>query len=346
MKRILPIILVFSSLILVSFSLPRCASKEAGVWRSDDGGNTWAQRVTIDQKNDIASLNVLRIIFDPTDPQKVYLGSKGNGMYKSDNGGDTWQKTKINKGDVWDISPDPEDGNIVYVAVLFDQLGRVYATYDGGENWEAIFVDSIVESPVYNVRVDWHDHNNIIVTTGWGGVLQSRDQGQTWEKIAEIGSLAGRLSVSDTDSRTMWYTTPTEGIFETRDGGHSWEEIALLGLEDYPGASRVYDLEIDRNSDTFYLATAYGLLISEDEGRSWQPIKTLTPFGVLPFYAVAVNPVDSGEIFFTIGNTVFKSVNQGETWKLHKVHTGEAIRYIEYHPEKPEVIYLGIRRLE
>jgi len=291
-------------------------------------------------------LNILRIIFDPSNPQRIYLGSQGNGMYRSDNGGDSWQITKINTGDVWDISVDPEDANIVYVAAFFDELGRVYVTHDGGENWEAIFVDSITGSPVYNVKVDWHDHNHITITTGWGGILQSQNQGQTWEKTAEIDAFAGRLSVSDTDSRIMWYATPGQGIYETRDGGGSWEEIALEGLKDYAGAEYIYDLEIDEDANTFYLATRYGLLISKDQGRSFQPIKTLTPFGVLPFYAIAVNPSNSDEIFFTIGNTVFKSVNQGETWKLNKVHTGEAIRYIEYHPENPEVIYLGIRRLE
>lgn len=328
------------------FSLPSCRKpKDAGMWRSDDAGENWKQIVTIDEKNNIASENIVRIIYDPHGGgQRIYLGTLEKGMFFSDNGGDTWQSTQINKGDVWDIAIDPEDENTIYVAVFSGNLGRVYATHDKGENWEPIFIDTIVGAPVYNVVIDWYNHNNIIITTGWGGILFSEDQGQTWEKISEIRERVGRVHLSDTDSRIMWYVTPDQGILRTSDGGYNWEEIALEGLREYPGGTRIYELTIDESTGRFFIATGHGLLISEDLGFTWEPIKTLTPYGSGPFYSIAVNPQDPNEIFFATGNTVFKSYNQGETWRSRKVHTGQAIRYVRYHPENPEVIYLGIRR--
>lgn len=344
-KKFLFFSLVFFSLFfLLGLTLPGC-QKNAGIWRSDDRGETWAWKVQIDKKHSLSKVNVLQLVFDPGDPRKLYLCSENKGLYFSGNRGDTWQPTKIAKGAVWDIAFDPEDSRIMYAAVFEGNLGRVYLTRDGGEAWEMVFADTLPASPIYNVVIDWYNHN-VLISTGWGGILRSEDQGKTWQKIAELSARAGIIYSSHQDSRLMWYVTPTQGIFRTQDGGETWEEIALPSLKNYSGASRIYRMEIDPESNNFYLATDYGLLVSIDEGKSWQPLKTLTPVGSVPYYAVAVNPLDSREIMFVAGNSVFKSINEGESWSVRKVYTGAAIRYLKYHPTDSAVIYLGIREVK
>lgn len=344
MKKVLFIGLILS-LVFLGFGLPGCPKKDKGIWRSEDGGETWSQQVKVDKKHTISSLNVLKLTFDPRDPQRIFSGTEKEGMYLSENGGDDWQRTAISQGDVWDMAIDPDDSKIIYVSVFDNNLGRVYFTADGGENWEAVFVDALVGYPIYNILLDWYNEA-VIISTGWGGVLKSQDQGKTWEKIAELPAKAGRIYMDQEDSRALWYVTPTEGIFKTQDGGYSWEEIALASLSQYEGGATIYQLEIDREGGTFYLATQYGLLLSFDQGKTWQPIRTLTPFQAIPFYAVAVNPQNSQEILFAAGNTLYKSVNQGESWRVRRVYTGNIIRQIKYHPENPEIIYLGIREIK
>lgn len=339
---LLPITFLFLGL-----SLPGCfQSKQAGIWRSDDGGETWAFKVKIDEKSSIAALNILKTVFDPADPQIIYLGSEGKGMYVSHNNGDTWARTKIAIGDVWDIAIDSDDPKIMYVSVFSGGAGRLYATRDGGENWEMVFADAIAGQPLYNIIIDWYNHNNIIINTGWGGILKSEDQGKTWTKLAELTAKTGRLQMDEQDSRMMWYVTSTEGIFESEDGGVSWTEIALEGLKPFKGGSGIYQLERDKRNNTFYLATSYGLLLSQDGGRTWTPMKTLTPSASLPIVAVAVNSQNQEELFFVAGNTVFKSVNEGESWQVRKMYAAEAIRIIRYHPVNPNIIYLGLRAVK
>ncbi len=332
------------ALLFLGLSLPSCfQKKQAGILRSDDGGETWAFKVKIDEKNNISALSILKIIFDPTDPQTLYIGSQGKGMYVSHNNGDTWARTKITVGDVWDIAIDSNDPKIIYASVFSAGSGRLYVTRDGGENWEMIFTDAIAGQPIYNVVIDWYNHNNIIITTGWGGILKSEDQGKTWAKLSELTGKVGRLQVDEQDSRLMWYVTSIEGIFRSEDDGVTWTEIALEGLKPFPGASAIYQLERDRESNTFYLATNYGLLLSTDQGKTWTPIKTLTPFASLPVIAVAVNPQNPKELFFVAGNTVFKSINEAESWQVRAMYTGGVIRITKYNPANPNIIYLGLR---
>lgn len=347
MSKKSPLLLILASFILFGFSLPGCfGQKQAGVWRSDDHGETWQAKVQIDAKNTIAGSSVLKFVFDPVDAQKIYLGTDGQGMYLSHNNGDTWEKTKIATGSVWDIAVDTNDPQIVYVAVFASKLGRVYKTKDGGQTWEIIFTDAIPASPIYNILIDWYNHKKLIITTGWGGVLASEDQGKTWAKLAEIPAPAGRLQMDEENSKIMWYVTPGQGIFKTEDAGATWQEIALSGLKDFKGGSNIYQLERDKQNHTFYLATSYGLLTSRDGGITWAPIQTLTPFASLPILALAINPEDSNELFFVAGDTVYKSVNMSESWQVRRVYTGQAIRTVRYHPSNTQIIYLGVRAVK
>jgi hypothetical protein len=64
----------------------------AGLYRSQDGGETWQPSA--------AGLNpeasVSDIVFDPTDPQVMYAADRFSGVYRSTDGGATW--TPINVG--------------------------------------------------------------------------------------------------------------------------------------------------------------------------------------------------------------------------------------------------------
>ncbi|PIU01626.1 hypothetical protein COT68_02200 [bacterium (Candidatus Torokbacteria) CG09_land_8_20_14_0_10_42_11] len=344
MPKKLPLLLILACFIFFGFSLPGCLSKkQAGVWRSDDSGETWQAKVQIDAKKTISGASVLKFVFDPADSQKIYLGTDGQGMYLSRNNGDTWEKTEIASGSVWDIAVDADDPKIIYVAVFASKLGRIYKTEDSGDNWEIIFSDAIANLPIYNILIDWYNHENLIITTGWGGVLKSGDQGKTWTKLYELQAPAGRLQMDEENSQIMWYVTPGQGIFKTEDSGATWQEIALSGLKDFKGGLNIYELERDKQNHTFYLATSYGLLTSNDGGVTWAPIQTLAPFASLPILAAAVNPKDSDELLFVAGDTVYKSVNQSDSWQVRRVYTGQAIRAIKYHPNDPQKIYLGVR---
>jgi len=75
-------------------------STGGGVWRTDDGGNTW-NNIT-DGYLKVGSIGSIEVA--PSDPHIIYVGtgsasprgniSLGNGMYKSMDGGKTWKQAK------------------------------------------------------------------------------------------------------------------------------------------------------------------------------------------------------------------------------------------------------------
>ena len=61
------------------------------------------------------------ILFDPKDPQTIYVGTAGAGIYASTDGGDTWQS----------IGP-PELVEEVVETMAWGPTGRLFAASAGG----------------------------------------------------------------------------------------------------------------------------------------------------------------------------------------------------------------------
>jgi photosystem II stability/assembly factor-like uncharacterized protein len=125
-----------------------------GVFRSEDGGETWT-RVGLEESDRIG-----RILVDPRDPDRVFVAVLGKlytpggqrGVYRSDDGGDTWQLVLAGENDLTgyvDLAFQPGNPDVIYAAA-----------------WERI-------------RRPW----NFIEGGGGTGVWKSTDGGDTWERV-------------------------------------------------------------------------------------------------------------------------------------------------------------------
>lgn len=90
-----------SKIVLVAAEGPLWSSGgDRGVFRTEDGGETWEQVLKIDENTGVTDLE-----FDPSDPNVVYAasyqrrrhtwaflaGGPKSGIYKSTDNGETWQ---------------------------------------------------------------------------------------------------------------------------------------------------------------------------------------------------------------------------------------------------------------
>lgn len=136
-------------------------SRAGGVFRSDDGGDTWQRKAAITPR----AFYFSRIRIDPKDDQRIYL--PGWTLFVSDDGGESFRAgtAKVVHVDFHAMVIDPNDSD----HILIGTDGGLYVSYDRGEKWD--FHNHFAVGQFYNVSVDNSDPYRV------GGGLQ--DNG-TW----------------------------------------------------------------------------------------------------------------------------------------------------------------------
>src|SRR5262245_1110110 len=221
-----------------------------GIWKTTDGGTTWASLFDAQPVQSIGSLAVAR-----TDPNIVWAGtgeahirshiSIGQGIYKSTDAGRTWKLMGLEPtGRIGRIAIDPQDPNIVLACALGTAYGPqqdrgVFRTTDGGATWtKVLFVDpntgcSDVTMDPRNSRTVYAGMWTLEIHT-WGrtsggprgGVYVSHDGGATWSKVVghglptkPVGKVALAIAPStpnrvyaliETGDGIPWNAEPTE----------------------------------------------------------------------------------------------------------------------------------------
>jgi hypothetical protein len=122
-----------------------------GVYKSVDGGQTWAPA-----NRGMLDYRITAVAIDPTDPQVVYAGGDSGDLFKSEDGGDTWAKrTEALEVQAYSaprtihaIAIDERDANRVFL--LGDNSGLMFSG-DGGQNWQMVGKPGEHDQPYFAV---------------------------------------------------------------------------------------------------------------------------------------------------------------------------------------------------
>ena len=216
-------------------------SRTNGLWRSQDGGQSWSQFNTsvIPAGKSFGKINnqagVTFVEFDPSAPDVVYVGIAGKGVYQTIDGGNNWKSL----GGISE-SLIPQQGEV-------NGDGELVVTLFGSQE----------------------DSSN-------GGIWIF--DGYAWSDVTpKSGKNYAGLTVSESDPNTLFsvsYPMTPDDIYRSTDGGDTW--IALnnqqQGLDWYPDWSFYTlsgDLAVDpNNSDQVWLANGIGVWKTEDAQAS------------------------------------------------------------------------------
>ncbi len=264
------------------------AAGGAGVFRSDDAGDTW--RATGGFLNGVTQLAV-----DPTNAD-VVVATAGPNIYKSTDGGATWR-------DVTGAHPflrpsalvvDPANHSTIYLGSRcgpfgfktgassvsaadlysgnpFDGAG-VYKSVDGGETWTGQsnglgnrYFSLCVEELSLDPETPEHLFASPVYTDG--GYSESYDGGATWTRAS---AYVPGLVVADHPLLTLtrYGVTSLSGFgqfLRSADGGVSWHTVATAGVPPTP----YRDLKTDPATGRLFLATDDGVFRSGDSGDTW-----------------------------------------------------------------------------
>jgi photosystem II stability/assembly factor-like uncharacterized protein len=174
-----------------------------GVFRSDDGGATWARKNEGVDEGETYCVHGLG--HDPSDAGRLFR-QEHRGMYRSQDGGDSWEQIEsgLPIGKLADgrecafgfpVEVDPATGSAFAFPLAGDDFRyapegrvRVYRTRDGGGSWHGLDRGLPEERRYTSVlrgamSVDRMDPGGVYVGTTSGHVFASRDAGDHWTEL-------------------------------------------------------------------------------------------------------------------------------------------------------------------
>jgi photosystem II stability/assembly factor-like uncharacterized protein len=210
---------------------------QRGVFRSEDGGDTWENVLFASD-----STGAIDLELNPENPDEIYAtmwraerkpwtiisgADKENGVYKSTDGGDNWTKLENGLPDgltgKMDLAVTPADPDRIYLLVEApgDKQG-LYRSDDRGESWQQTSNhESIMSRPFYFTNITANPKDPDKVYVGNVRYWVSSDGGETFE----------RRPVTHADVHDLWINPDNPkiqvqgndgGATVTLDGGQTW----------------------------------------------------------------------------------------------------------------------------
>ncbi|MBI5230053.1 MAG: hypothetical protein HY981_02015 [Candidatus Magasanikbacteria bacterium] len=321
---------------------------DGGVFRSSDQGNTWGQKTQIlavgGTPRNFSLANIITLVADPSDPQALYAGTDGAGLLVSYNLGEGWfQPDQLRTGYIQSISVDPHNKCVIYIT-----LGtQLFKSTDCSRSWKNVYEEARANTVLTSVAVDPNNSNIVWVGTSAGDLLKSADGAKSWVVKNRFKNGVLKILLSPQDGNHIFVATPDQGVYRSLDGGEFWGDDMNEGLKQYGGAFAVKDIIfLDVSKEWLLLSTQYGLIKSFNLGANWDALKLLTPPGGAQIQAVAVNPKNYLQIFYSTNSTLYRTDDGGEKWITKKLPTTRVPSALMVNQTNPNVMFMGSRFVE
>ncbi len=313
--------------------LHSCTDAGCGAWRTNVSGRTKT------------------IVFNPNNPNTLYVATASGGLWKSTDGGATYTAISDTQPSLafHSLALDPTNPNILYAGTGEIQghygMGLLKST-NGGQSWTLLGANQFKGLVIAAIVIHPTSPNTLWVATNLmnqdagpafpvRGVFRSNDGGQTWSPQLTCDRCAGvsDLVMNSANPQVLYAGGAGFGVFKTTDGGANWAQLTG-GLPDR-GFNRV-ELAIGSGGSAHILyaglaarvstgqgVVPWGLIYrSADGGASWELLRNT------PNYCsqqcdydniIAVSPNDANLVY--IGGS-FISNEQGWAGMVHKTTNG------------------------
>ncbi len=320
---------------------------ERGVFRSDDGGNTWSSKVAIGAgRRTIERFRINDLKLNPHDPNTLVLATDGNGLFLSFDRGASWGKL-VDRAGVLDpaskvlaVAFDPGDADAWYLAVYQQDRGRVLLTRDAGETFSEIYLVPLPKFGVFDLLVEPLGRKLSIVT-GQVGYLESENQGRTWRVLRWFRDGLLRLAIDPSNPAARYVVSSRGSIFKTPDAGLTWVDLTP-NLRAFAGSTRNQRLSVD-SSGTLWLGSNFGLLRSRDGGRSFEAPSLIIPPQALPVLAIAVDPSDSRHLIVSAARELYETPDAGASWSIRSAPGQGRVTHLAFDPANAKTIYAVVQ---
>ena len=250
------------------------------LWRSEDGGDTWASVRGFNDHPDYAERTedpqggtpdgpVLHSIqVDPRDPDHMYFGLSGGGIWETHDYGANW--TSLNRGmAVAAVDPAATESELQPESIAWSEIGPQHDPH----------------------CVQLHPANpDVLYQQNHCGIYRIKRPADTWQRIGrnmpdEVGDIGFVVGVHPRDVDTCW-VFPMDGtdvwprtspggkpaVYRTTDGGASWQcqREGLPGRAWFTVKRQGMSVDSETPVGVYFGTTSGELWASTDEGANWR----------------------------------------------------------------------------
>ncbi len=287
--------------------------------------------------------DVRSLAVHPQKPDRFFLGTTHGEIYVSEDAGESWARLVPGiphaHAVVDNLLFHPADPDTLYAACwdLKSNRGWLYRTRDSGESWESISLGRY-NSTIRAIAIA-PSEPNVLAVGITEGVLLSRDEGVTWERITRgYRSLYNveSLAFDPTDSSTIYVGTWRLG-WKTTNGGEKWQAIHKGMHFD----SDMFALLVDpRDPTRLYASACTGVYRSQNSGLEWAKLRNGLPNDARRTRTLHLDPSFPDVVYAGSTNGLFVSRDNGQSWQ--RLLEGVIINAIAARPGREDVILIGI----
>jgi photosystem II stability/assembly factor-like uncharacterized protein len=349
------------------FATIAARGSRSGIWRSTNGGTSWAQL-----KNGLPTpekFGRTSLAIAPSRPSVIYalaatLKEGVLGVFRSDNGGDKWTNVAgahfANEGQMSygnTIAVHPADPDHVLCGGV-----DLHLTRNGGKNWvRATKWDAMRGKPNY-AHADHHcllmpaDQPGLVYDMNDGGMDVSMNGGLTWENRSNglAVSMFYDVDVAQSDGRMFGgglqdngTNVTLAGAITTGDG----DTVVLSGKPDdfveVTGGDGGWMIIDPKNLEHFY-TTSQNMTVNRfrksDGWRDASPPVTQGEADAVWMVFLEFDPRDSRTVFAG-GLRVWRTKDDGNHWlAVSPVLDGSAISAVEIAQADSKMVYIGTEK--
>ena len=312
------------------------ASSDWGVFRSDDGGYRWKEKIK-------GAANTVGSDIHITADGNILAATMDNGLLKSSDGGKTYKSLFPGKrydpkrsGHVWRVLSVPLNQRkiIATSSPWNDYVNQVIISKDESEQFVLVRKSFFSKRPAINTM--WkqggypkaitldpeHPHIVYLGIDGddGGGLYVSHDGGWHWKySKGQPGSkrIYNALAVDPTNSKRLFWGAYGKkgGVYISEDRGKSWEYA-------FNQMTKIFDLRIAPDGWIYVAGDLDGpvIFVSKDHGQSWSLLKRFSGKGTAE--ALFIHPQDAKRIGVStvrwhgwVSGKIYWSEDRGHIWK-------------------------------
>ena len=254
------------------------AAYEAGVFKTDDGGDTWSQLSAY------PTGYAHSVLAHPDQPNVLFVGSEPAAVFRSDDAGETWAECRgfqeVPESSQWNFHGDrlshvrelrfvPGEPDTMIAGI---EVGGIVKSINGGLSWKQM---PGLHDDIHFVSISESNPRRIYVATAQAP-YRSDDGGANWQVIND--GLERRYTLHITaaphDANVVLVTVSANAgrsspqFYRSTDGGSHWELIEGVGDDDDMVVAIDWDPMIQHR---VYAGTDGGkIYCSNDDGRQWE----------------------------------------------------------------------------